>query len=131
MTNKNNASKLTKANIKGKNLKQILELDDGKNFKASVEALGKAGDILIKDLNAYSSESKEYLTLTQDAVEFSQLFRLLTLFNESIQVIDKKRRTTLETMQRPTSKSKLEKAKMIKLSLEEVKELLKQMETDA
>jgi hypothetical protein len=127
---KENTSKLTKANLKNKSLKQVLSLETGRNFGASVEALGNASKKLAEELSSYSTENKEYLTLSQEAVEFSQLFRLLTLMNETIQAVDKNRKATLETMQRPSSKSKLEKAKLINLSVEEIKLLLQDLEKE-
>jgi hypothetical protein len=116
---------LSVGSLKSNDLDEILNLErTDKQFSGTIESLSVLLLSLKKDLISYKAEDKEYLTLCNEAVLFSQLFRVLTLMNDLIHAKDKSRRDAINKLRLVTSKSKLEKAKSLKLTKEEIQELL-------
>lgn len=117
--------KLSVGSLKSENINDILNLQrTDKKFSGTIDSLSLLLQSLMKDLNDYSTEDKEFLILSGEAVEFSQFFRVLTLMNELIHAKDKERRLAINKLRVVSSKTKLEKAKSLGLTKEEIQGLL-------
>lgn len=117
--------KLSVGSLKSENINDILNLQrTDKKFSGTIDSLSLLLQSLKKDLNDYSTEDKEFLILSGEAVEFAQLFRVLTLMNELIHAKDKERRLAINKLRVVSSKTKLEKAKSLGLTKEEIQGLL-------